>query len=149
MNINVPNMVGARKFFEAIGVEFPEGPFESFAHPWLGNVMGTPPEDEEWTIVYARLPEADGGGAKLSLELIEYHALDVERGYAGALLSDANVTMITLRTPALDDVLASAVAAGATVYTPGGAVVLDDGSRAVVVRAPENHAFIELRESAG
>ncbi|OLT06534.1 hypothetical protein BJF90_15685 [Pseudonocardia sp. CNS-004] len=136
LNLNVPNMAGAQKFFEAIGVEFPEGPFESFAHPWLGNVMGTPPEDGEWTIVYARLPEADGDGAMFSLELIEYHALDVERGYANALLSDANVTMITLRTPSLDDVMADAVAAGGTVYTPGGAVALDGASRAVVLRAP-------------
>lgn len=148
LSLNVPDMLGAQRFFGALGVEFPTGPFATFSHPWMSEVFGTPPEDEGWTIVYARLPEADGGGAMIPLELIEFHGLDVEGGYAAVQLPDPNVLMTTLRVADLDALVAVAVDAGATVVTPGGAQELADGSRAVVVRAPECHAFLELRHPA-
>jgi hypothetical protein len=140
-------MEGAQRFFGALGIEFPEGPFAPFAHPWLGEVMGTPAEDGDWTIVYARLPEANGGGAMISLELIEFHALGVERNYQDARLTDANITMITLEVIDLDEMLETATAGGATVYTPNGVTRLGNGDRSVILRAPESHAFLELRRT--
>lgn len=148
VNLNVGSMERTQRFFEQVGVEFPRGPYESFAHPWLGELFDTPEDDEGWTIVYGRLPEA-GTGVLMPMEFIEFASFSKDDSYAEARLTDINVTVIGLRVTGIDDVHARLLDAGATTYSAGGVVDLPDGSRAVVVRAPDIHTFLELREVAG
>jgi catechol 2,3-dioxygenase-like lactoylglutathione lyase family enzyme len=147
VDLNVPDMDEARAFFEALGLEFPAGPFESFAHPWLSDLFGTPAaEDKGWTIVYSRLPEAHADGALLSVEFIEFHGLEVDAGFAAASVADPGVTLLGFRVDDLEACIRTATAAGARVETVDGPIELDDGARAVVLRAPGCHAFLELRQ---
>ena len=61
-------------------------------------------------------------------------------------MSDINVTVVDLRVSGIEELSASLVAAGASVYSTDGVVALADGSRAVVIRAPESETFLELRD---
>jgi catechol 2,3-dioxygenase-like lactoylglutathione lyase family enzyme len=145
LNLNVPNMDRAERFFSALGVEFPAGPYEFFTHPWLSQVFDTPPNDSGWKIVYGRLPEAHTDSAMMPLEFIEFASFGNDSGYGAARMSDINVTVLGLRVRGIERLYASLIKAGASTYSDG-VVTVDDGARAAVVRAPETHAFLELRD---
>ena len=148
-NLNVPNMDAAKQFFSVLGIEFPAGPYEPFALPFLSELFDTPANDAGWKIVYARLPEAETDGVMMPIEFIEFEAFGEDCGYASARISDISVNVLVLRVSDVERMHAKAVAAGASTYTPGGVVASVDGSRAVVIRAPATHVFLELREDGG
>jgi catechol 2,3-dioxygenase-like lactoylglutathione lyase family enzyme len=81
INLNVPNMDGAQRFFSALGVEFPAGPYEFFRDPWLSQLFDTPADDTGWKIVYGRLPEAQTGGVMMPIEFIEFASWGEDCGY--------------------------------------------------------------------
>ncbi|MFO1400742.1 MAG: VOC family protein [Steroidobacteraceae bacterium] len=89
-------------------------------------------------------PEANAAAASLNFELVEFQnrKKPVER-YG---IADIAVGYLELQVEDLDALLARARAAGARLVTRGGAVMLADGRRAVLLRDPDVGGFVELFE---
>jgi catechol 2,3-dioxygenase-like lactoylglutathione lyase family enzyme len=89
--------------------------------------------------------EAAAASAEMRFELVEYQK-PTRQDVADYSISDVAVSSVGLQVVGLDELYARLKAAGIDGWSSGGIVKKRDGTRALVVRDPDVHAFVELFE---
>ncbi len=134
----------AKAFYGGLlGEQFPDEPYKWLSGDFMDAAVGG--HGNILRITYGTWPEAADPSARMRYEIIEYK--NQGKTIAPFRMSDVAANSIGLQVEGLDALLARLKAAGPPVYSTGGIVRLSDGTRAVVVRDPDTHAFIELFET--
>jgi catechol 2,3-dioxygenase-like lactoylglutathione lyase family enzyme len=126
-----------------LGAEFPKTTPE-----WLsGDMYDAAVGGRGYVIrlINSTFPEATAPQTPMRFELVEYQkpnrTVIPEYRY-----SDVAVSCVGMQVDGLDVLYARLIAAGVDIWSEGGIVPLKDGTRSVVVRDPDVHAFVELFE---
>jgi catechol 2,3-dioxygenase-like lactoylglutathione lyase family enzyme len=99
-------------------------------------------------LINGAFPEAAATSSEMRFELVEYQK-PTRQDVADYSISDVAVSSVGFQVEGLDALYSRLKAAGVTAWSGGGIVKKTDGTRSLVVRDPDVHAFVELFEKSG
>jgi catechol 2,3-dioxygenase-like lactoylglutathione lyase family enzyme len=145
IGLTVLNFDKSRSFYgNLLGAKFPESLGEWVSGDNYDAVVGG--HGYVIRLTNSTFPEAAAPQASMPFELVEYQKPDREK-IVSYRYSDVAVNCIGLEVAGLDALYARLKDAGIEIWSEGGIVRREDGSRAVVVRDPDVGAFVELFEN--
>ncbi len=126
-----------------LGAEFPEATPDWVTGDHYDAVVGG--HGYVIRLINGTFQEAVAPETAMRFELIEYQNPEVKE-IGEYRFSDVAVSCVGLQVRGLDAIYAELEAAGIEIWSQGGIVEMNDGTRAVVVRDPDVGAFVELFE---